>query len=80
MPGVFLNVALVFLVACALLSTVSADRLSAVAKARGYDPRVINQRAVEEAKLKPKRQPIVKRAAETMSACTTPPPPNPTAP
>lgn len=80
MPGVFLNVALVFLVACALLSTVSADRLSAVAKARGYDPRVINQRAVEEAKLKPKRQPIVKRAAETTSACTTPPPPNPTAP
>lgn len=74
------NVFLAVLVVLALLSTVSADRLSAVAKARGFDPRVINQRAVEEAKLKPKRQPILKRAAETTSACTTAPPLNATSP
>ncbi|KAL2068053.1 hypothetical protein VTL71DRAFT_16151 [Oculimacula yallundae] len=72
MAGMYSKIALAYLALLIFISSVSADRLGAISKARGYDPRVINQRAVEEAKLKPKRQPLPKRAAERTPACTTP--------
>lgn len=66
-----MRLVLALLVVLAIVSTASAGRMDEVSRARGFDPRVINQRAVEEAKLKPKRQPIEKRASSTTAPAPT---------
>ena len=78
MPAKLLRLVFAFVVVCALISTVSAIDFSEISKLKGYNRKLMKKTDPNAPKPEPK--PLLKRAAATSSACTTSPPPNPTAP
>jgi hypothetical protein len=78
MSAKILRIVLAFLAVFAILSTVCADRLSDIAKRRGYNEKIVKKRVAGEAA--PKLRNRAANAAATSSVCTTASPPNPTKP
>jgi hypothetical protein len=63
------------LVFCILLSVVEAGKLSDISRQKGYNAKL---RKRSDHIVKPKAQPVVKRASTTSSICTTAIAPSPT--